>query len=94
MITKFVYINLIINILKKKDTLYENYQIEYLKTKEFQITYLNNTYNMKVIQEKKEFYLYLEPYHNSYFKTKINIQDLKMKLNMTLFAVKENEEVY
>ena len=94
MIKKFIYNKMIINYLNNNDVSSKGYDISCISYNCFEIKYAQKKYTLKIIKVKREYFLYLKPYHNSYFQTKINIKDLKMKLDMTLFAIKDNEELY
>lgn len=61
----------------------------------FKVTYNNSDeYIINIKTEENIKYLKLTPYHNSYFKTEISLKELKSKVDMTLFALKENERLY
>ena len=75
----FLYTQIIKILLSKK---YKEYNVTYNKNKFF-IIYNRKKYFISVEKENND-------YKSSYFKTSINIKDLKMKLDMTLFAMKEN----
>ena len=94
MIKKFIYNKMIINYLTNNDISSKGYAISCISYNWFKITYANNKYTIKIIKDNGEYFLHLKPYHNSYFQTKININDLKLKFDMTLFAIKDNEELY
>lgn len=94
MIKKFIYNKMIINYLNNNDISSKGYDISRISYNCFKIKYSHKNYTLKIIKEKNEYFLYLEPYHNSYFQTKITIKDLNLKLDMTLFAIKDNEELY
>ena len=82
----FLYTQIIKILLSKK---YKEYNVTYNKNKFF-IIYNRKKYFISVEKENNDYYIMLNPYKSSYFKTSINIKDLKMKLDMTLFAMKEN----
>lgn len=70
------------------------YDITYDK-KTFKVTYNNSSnYTISIDTENKTKYLKLSPYHKSYFKTELSLKELKFKVDMTLFALKENEEIH
>lgn len=70
------------------------YDIIYNKN-DFKIKYNNsNDYTINIDTEDNSKYLKLTPYHKSYFKTEISLKELKFKVDMTLFALKENEELH
>lgn len=70
------------------------YKIIYQKNT-FLISYKNsNEYTICIDTEDKKKYLKLSPYHNSYFKTELSLKELKYKVDMTLFALRENEKLY
>lgn len=85
---------MIINYLNKYDIISKGYDISCISYNCFKIKYAHNKYTLKIIKIKGEYFLYLKPYNNSYFQTKITIKNLKLKLDMTLFAIKDNEELY
>lgn len=89
MIRKTIYKIILNKYLKKYES--SGYQIISTTNNSFKIRYKNKEYLLEITNEGKEFYLCLIPYKNSYFKTRIDIKELDFKLNMTLFAVKENE---
>lgn len=61
----------------------------------FKVTYNNSDeYVINIESEENKQYLKLTPYHNSYFKTELSLKELKSKVDMTLFALKENEKLY
>jgi len=94
MIKKFIYNKMIINYLNNNDISSKGYDISCISYNCFKIKYLHKEYTLKIIKNKGEYFLYLEPYSNSYFQTKITIKDLNFKIDMTLFAIKDNEELY
>ena len=94
MIKKFIYNKMINHYLNSNDISSKGYDISNISYNCFKIKYTQKEYTVKIIKEKNEYFLYLKPYHNSYFQTKITIKDLKLKLDMTLFAIKDNEELY
>jgi len=94
MIKKFIYNKMIIYYLNNKDVSSKGYDIRYTSYNCFKIKYAQKRYTLKIIKDKNEYFLNLKPYHNSYFQTKITFKDLKLKLDMTLFAIKDNEELY
>lgn len=51
-----------------------------------------NKYTIGITKEKKRFYWILRPYNGSYFKTEAELG--KGNLEIVLFAIKENEELY
>lgn len=59
----------------------------------FEITFNNSIYHLQLIRYNKKLYLKLTPYSTSYFKTEITLKELKFKVDMALFALKENEKV-
>lgn len=70
------------------------YDITYDK-KTFKVTYNDSSnYTISIDTENKIKYLKLSPYHKSYFKTELSLKELKFKVDMTLFALKENEEIH
>lgn len=92
MIKKTIYKIILNKYLRKYES--SGYQIISVIKNGFKIKYMNKEYILKITNEGKELYLCLTPYKNSYFKTYIDIKELAFKLNMTLFAVKENEILY
>lgn len=56
------------------------------------LKYKDYFYDLEIVKEKDGFYLKLSPYKQSYFKTKVNLRELNWKLDMTLFALKEDEQ--
>lgn len=61
----------------------------------FKVTYNNSRkYIINIETEENTKYLKLTPYHNSYFRTEISFKELKNKVDMTLFALRENELLY
>ncbi len=94
MIKKFIYNKMIIKYLNNNDISSKGYGVSYISYNCFRIKYSNKNHTLKIIKDKGKYFLYLEPYNNSYFKTQITIKDLNFKLDMTLFAIKDNEELY
>lgn len=60
----------------------------------FEIAFDGSIYHLQVIKDNKKNYLNLTPYNKSYFRTELNLKELKFKIDMTLFALKENEELF
>lgn len=90
MTMKFIYKQIIKQIIKKSSDFYP------INKKSLngvlQIKYKNQSYSLDIIKEYDGFYIKLSPYKQSYFKTKFNLRELKWKLDMTLFALKEDEQ--
>lgn len=81
--------------MKKEQKKYKNtnhlivYEKDYWK-----IRFNNYTYIIKTVKQKNEYYIRLTPYQKTYFQTKLNLKDIASQVPMTLFAMKENEELY
>lgn len=69
------------------------FQFEF-NNKSINVKYKNKNYNLYIDKNKSKYYLKLTPYDNSFFSTEINLRELKMKANMTLYAIKKNEREY
>lgn len=60
----------------------------------FEITFHESIYHLQVISDNKKKYLKLTPYNESYFRTELNLKELKFKIDMILFTLKKNEELF
>lgn len=93
---KYILLKALQLYLKKNKQHYNilGYRFVYEKNT-IQITYNDSDkYIISIDEEDKTKYIKLCPYHESYFKTEISLKELKFKVNMTLFALKENEELH
>lgn len=87
---KFIYKQMIKQLIKKYNEFYP------INTKDLndgiQLKYKECFYSLEITKEDDGLYLILSPYKQSYFKTKFNLRELRWKLDMTLFALKEDEQ--
>lgn len=58
------------------------------------VEYKNKNYTLSIVKDKRKYYLKVIPYGNSFFSTEINFKELRMKTDMSLFAIMENEKIY
>ena len=87
-----LYFYLICRLLEKEKDKYEKQGYIIQKEKDIiHITYAKNNYKIFVVKDNKDYYLKLIPYKTSYFKTRLNLNDIKLKVDMSLFAITENE---
>lgn len=87
-----LYFYLICKLLEKENDKYEKQGYLIKKEKKIiHITYAKNNYDIFIVKEDKNYYLKLVPYKTSYFKTGLNLKDIRLKVDMSLFAIKENK---
>lgn len=87
-----LYFYLVCKLLEQEKIKYD--KLGYLIKKEkdiIHITYAKNNYDIFVVKEDKKYYLKLVPYKASYFKTELNLKDIKLKVDMSLFAITEDK---
>ena len=87
-----LYFYLVCKLLEHEKNKYE--KLGYIIKKEkdiIHITYARNNYDIFVVKEDKKYYLKLVPYKTSYFKTELKLKDLKLKVDMSLFAITEDK---
>ena len=87
-----LYFYLVCKLLEHEKNKYE--KLGYIIKKEkdiIHITYARNNYDIFVVKEDKKYYLKLVPYKTSYFKTELKLKDLKLKVDMSLFAISEDK---
>ena len=85
-----LYFYLVCKLLEHEKNKYE--KLGYIIKKEkdiIHITYARNNYDIFVVKEDKKYYLKLVPYKTSYFKTELKYKELKLKVDMSLFAITE-----
>lgn len=81
------------NYMKKQQKRYNNTKCFITLEKNcWKIKINNHNYTIKIIKQKNEYYIKLTPYKKTYFQTKLTLRNIASKLDMTLFAMKENEK--
>lgn len=87
-----LYFYLVYKLLEHEKNKYENLGYIIKREKDIiHITYARNNYDIFVVKEDKKYYLKLVPYKTSYFKTELKLKDLKLKVDMSLFAITEDK---
>lgn len=88
---KKLYFYLICKLLKQQICKYEKLGYLIKKKKDLiQVTYQKKNYKIFIIKKVHKYYLKLIPYKTSYFKTELNFKDIKLKVDMSLFAITED----
>ena len=97
-VTLYPFLDIIRNFFERSD--YEEILQKYKKVgvkiflgENSLIIYKNNhKYIVTITNHDQRYFWHLEPYHNSYYETFADIE--KGNLDIVLFAIKENEELY
>lgn len=87
-----LYFYLICKLLEHYKLKNDNLGYQIKKEKDIiHIIYARNNYDIFVVKEDKKYYLKLVPFKTSYFKTELNLKDIKLKVDMSLFAITEDK---